>query len=705
MSLSTILNGAATALSVNQQALRTTATNIANVNTPGYVRQRVHLETAVAGNQTAGVQIAGIERAVDRFLEAASWSAKADFAQYDALSDYYGRFETLLGNPNDNTSIPGKLDILFSDLSSLSLDPTAAGARQNALASINSFGNSISYMAEQIQNLRSEVSGQISEAVGEINSAIRRIADLNPRIVAQNATSTDVGGLEELRSQAISDLSKLIDIQVNQEPDGSVRVTTSTGVSLVGVTSHELQYTLPGTITSGTKFDPITLHAVDKLTGIPSPTGSAFDNAIVSGELRGLLTMRDEVLPDFATELGELGGMAVDRFNAIHNTNTAAPPPNTLTGIQTGMLATDAHGFTGQAHFAVVDETGLEVNRVTIDFDGYAPGTPLSTVIADVNAGLGGDATMSLVNGVMTLTATNPANGVAIVQDPTLPSDRGGRGFSHFFGMNNLMTSNIPSHFDSGFVGTDAHGFTAGQTMNIELRGPGGQSSTSYTLTIAGADFDDLITDLNASPIGAFATFGLDANGTLTTTYAPGYEGYKLFTTADTTSRGGTSVSLSRLFGIGETYTANAAHDIAVTSNIASNNQSLALGQYDLTAAVGDPVVTTGDSRGGLDLAELENTALQFDQAGKLNGMRATLGQYSAAFLSNAALSASTADGRMKDTQTLSVEIDEKLSNATGVNLDEELSNLLVYQNAYNAAARIITTAQEMMDTLIRMMN
>jgi len=703
MSLASILNTATSALGVNQQALRTTSNNIANVNTPGYVRQRVDLQASVAGSQPNGVEISGIARVTDKFLEAASWSAKSDAAQYDALAKYYDRFDSILGDPNDNNSIPGKLDQLYSSLNSLALDPTAAGSRQSALASIDSFTRTVSNMASQIQDLRAEVSGQIGDIVTEINSALQRIAELNPKIVSEKATNGgDASSLEEQRAQAINDLSELVDIRVNTNPDGSVRVSTTSGTALVDITPYVLTYDPPGTVTSGTLFEPITLHTVDPSTGTVIGSGATLDSGVLSGELRGLLDMRDTVLPDLGTELGNLARAAMDQFNAVHNASTAYPPPHSLTGTQTGMLGTDATGFSGIAHFSVTDGSGNLVNSVAIDFSAYAT---LDDAIAAVNAGLGGAGTLTLDDGVMSFTASDPANGVVIVQDEANPSDRAGHGFSQFFGMNDLLVSDTPSNYATGITGSEDHGFAPGGTMNLKLRGPDGKILVDYDYTVTSGDFDSIVNDLNSSPLGPYMTFSLNADGGLDVTPTTGAEGYKLFVPSDTTDRGGTGVTISRFFGLGEAYSANSANGLSVSDAIAEDNRRLALAQYNQSAAPGEPVVAAGDGRGAQTLADLQNKSMDFDSSGTLNSMQVTLSQYASAFLSNTAQAGNTVHAHQQDTQALSLAVDEKLSNATGVNLDEELSNLLVYQNAYNAAARIVTTAKEMMDTLLGMMN
>src|SRR5690606_4425382 len=196
---------------------------------------------------------------------------------------------------------------------------------------------------------------------------------------------------------------------------------------------------------------------------------------------------------------------------AIHNANTAFPPASSLTGRNPGLLGTDLHGFAGRTEFMVVDNSGSVVEKVTIDFSTLPPGATVNDVVAMVNAGLT-NASMSFANGVMSFGA-NAGLGVAIVDDPAVSSDRGGRGFSHFFGMNDLLTARVPTIYDTGFQGSDAHGFTPGGTVGFSVVGPDNKVISTYTLTIAAGDVPRILEVLNSSPLRPFMTFSMDANG------------------------------------------------------------------------------------------------------------------------------------------------------------------------------------------------
>ena len=696
------MNTALTGLAANQQALRTTANNIANVNTPGYTRQVVQFDTRVSEGVVTGVEIGDIKRIVDIFLEDASRIAIADAEQFTIATEMHSRLQSLLGSPDQNTSLSGRLDELFTGLSNLVLDPASPARRQTALSSLEDFATEVVRLAEQLQLLRADASARITNDIANLNNLLKSVADLNPIIVREMALGGNTGGLEEQRDKALREIAEIIDIRVNRNSDGSIRINTSNGVTLLDNTLYELHYTAPGTVLAETNFGQITIHKIDPVTGAVDAFGQPLDPVIQSGSLRGLLDMRDETLPDIATALGELSARVIDQLNAVHNANTAVPAPNVLTGRNVGILTTDKHGFTGDATFVVLAADGSVVNSVAIDFDALGAAATVNDLITAVNAGLGADGTLALAGGVMTLTATNPANGIAIVQDATDPSSRAGRGFAYFFGLNDLMSAQVPTHFDTGFSTTDDHGFTPGGTINLELRGPSGVIEGSYTLTIAGATFDDLLNDLNQpANLGALATFSLDASGALVITPKTGFENIEIAVVSDSTSRGATGISLSNLFGMGASFRMNAAKGVKLTDPVAQNIDRLSLARVDLGVAPGTPAINVGDAKGAMAFEDLISTTIAFARAGQLSAVSTTLGRYSANFLSNTALLAERADNLNNSSGALRRELETRIANISGVNMDEELANMVIFQNAFNAAARLITTAQAMFDALL----
>jgi len=668
MSISSIINSSLSGLFTNQSALRTISNNIANINTPGYARQIIQQEAVVNGSAVAGVKISGIVRVVDKFLVRAVHDANGDFARFRVENDFQNRIQSLLGRPDLNNSLSGRIDRVFNAFSEMALNPSSSILKESSLAAINQFGEEIGSLSSQIQNMRLDASNQIAEKIDRINALTKRIEGLNPLIIKETLTGGEPGALIEKRAQAITELSELIDLNVAEIGNNSVQINTSSGIALVGVTRSYLQYSPPGAVTSSTPFSQIIVHPVDSVTGAIRPSNQSLDGKLKSGELKGLLNLRDKDLPEIALQLGSLAAGFADELNRVHNLNSSVPAVNNFTGINTGLQVTDNNNFTGEAVFAVTDSSGDLVAKVNIDFGVVGP--TIGDVITAVNAGLGGAGVMAMTNGVLSITATAATNGISVSQVAGNESSRAGRGFSQFFGLNNLVQAKSPAYFETGVVGTDVHGFTAGGGMKLELNDVNGVKLSEFTLTISGTSFNDIVTDLNAGSLGGFATFSLSSTGELVATPNAGVGEIKLHVKTDSTSRGTSNVPISAFFGIGDGFRVDAAVDFKVSQVIEDNPNRLSLAQFDQTAIVGDNALSIGDQTGAQALKGLENSAYQFSAAGGLSAATVTLAQYSANLLADLGLRAALAESNMEDNQALSEELNRKSSDSSGVNLD-----------------------------------
>jgi flagellar hook-associated protein 1 FlgK len=121
-----------------------------------------------------------------------------------------------------------------------------------------------------------------------------------------------------------------------------------------------------------------------------------------------------------------------------------------------------------------------------------------------------------------------------------------------------------------------------------------------------------------------------------------------------------------------------------------------------LTGAVaGDAVVTRSDNTGALNLQALGTKTIDIAAAGYLGSAKSTLSEYSAIVLGDMGSRTAQVEYRLADSLSLKEEVDLRKDSVQGVNMDEELSNMMIYQQSYNAAARLITAARELYDTLL----
>ena len=701
MSMTNIINAAVSGLAVAQAGMRNTSNNIANVNTPNYARKTVIQEPQVLNGTGVGVSVGEVRRVTDQFLVRQLQASTSEVGRLDTLTAFQAQIQNMFGKPEDNSSITGKLADVINGLTQLTTDATSSARRQGAISDLKILGDELNREAQELQDLRLEADQRIGDQLLVANTAIRKIHDLNVEISRARIDGGESGALEDKRATALAELAKVLDFNTYDAANSAITVTLSNGQPLVDNFAYRLDYSPAGQVGPGSGFNSINLSRVNLQTGLAVGGSVAVDEALRSGTLRGLLDMRDTIIPNLASQLGEFAGQVVDQLNAVHNENSPVPPPESMSGRNTGLLGTDQHGFTGQATFVALDSGEAVAAAVTIDFDGGGF-TTIDDVVTAINAGLAGSATASFANGVFSLSAGTAAG--VVVQQGTPPADRGGQGFSKFFGLNDLLTGSVPASYATGLEATDASGFSAAPAtaLTLAMRGPdaGERSVTIDFSTLSGPTIGDIVNDLNTGFAGV-ATFALDADGALNMTPAAGFSDWRLTTVSDTTDRGGTGIGFSTLFGLGETFTAGRAFGVAVRADIVSDPSLLALAKVDSTAT--GVALSTGDARGASELAAVGQGRFVFGAAGGIGAQTSTLSDYAEQIVGRAATTAAAARSAADDRAALHTEIGQRLSSIEGVNIDEELSNMISLQSAYNASARMISTAKEMFDTLLKL--
>jgi flagellar hook-associated protein 1 FlgK len=224
------------------------------------------------------------------------------------------------------------------------------------------------------------------------------------------------------------------------------------------------------------------------------------------------------------------------------------------------------------------------------------------------------------------------------------------------------------------------------------------------TIPVAGTSIADQLAALNdtTTGLGRYGSFALDAQGALGFTPAAGYGSYDISVTADSTQRGATGLSFSQMFGLGEGARMNRAEAFQVNAQVRADSSRFAFAKADLdTAAPGDFVLSVGDNRGGQELVFAQDAKRAFSAAGGLAAGEATLAEYAARLAGDVGSRAARAERSEAAAASVKSAADQKRADVEGVNLDEELARMTLYQQAYNASARLLQAAKEMTDTLL----
>ncbi|WP_426043321.1 flagellar hook-associated protein FlgK [Brevundimonas sp. TWP2-1] len=701
MSLNSIMNIATSGLKTAQTQLRVTADNIANVDTPGYIRKVADQSAAVTNGYGSGVDVTRVRLATDRFLQAASLSAGSDAARQTVRYELYDQIQNQFGDPSSDSNFFAQVDKLFASYATLAESPTSSAGRQDTIYKTQAIFNQASGIAAQIQSARQEADGRLLSAVEAVNPLLEQIAKLNKTIASGTVTNEDVTGAQNAQLGLINELSKYMDVKVEARSNGGVTLRTNAGTTLVGEGAATLSYQSAGTVDATTAFSDIMITE-------PSGTRWPLLDGVSSGQIRGLVEIRDVDAPAAATRLGELTAKLADELNRAHNANSSVPAPTTLTGRNTGQSLENAlTGFTGTTTITAVDAAGVVQASARIVFSGGtmtingAAADP-TTFLSVLNAQMGGAATASFSDGKLQLDGAG-GNGVAIADDATSPSAKGGRGFSHWFGLNDLVSTTTPSFYETGLTLASEHGFDPGESLTLRVSGQSGSRQRDITVSVpAGTGtMGEMLGALNdpITGVGRYGSFSLDAAGKLAfKAYDPAAT--TLSVVNDSTIQDPSGVSMSQLFGLGETG-ATRAGAYTVRSDIQRDPGKLALAQLNLSAAAGAPALSKSDGRGGLVLGDVGKKNVAFGAAGGNSGGTKTLSSYAADFAGEIGGKASAAKTRSETATALAREADSRRTSAEGVNMDEELVNMTTFQQAYNASARLIQASKDMYDVLI----
>ena len=301
MSLTDALSSALTGLNATQTSMSLVAGNVANANTPGYVRKTATLVSNSTGTSGAYVQVGSINRMLDQFVQTQVRTESAGAAYADMRSNMYSQLQSIYGTPNSASTIENAYNKFTSTLQALTTSPGDRPTQIAVVSAAQSLTQTLNQMTSGIQTLRSQAEQGLSDDVTQANNCLQQIATLNKQLAQSPRQDAATAGLLDQRDSSIDKLSKLMDIRVVKGDNNQVTVFTNSGVQLVGTEASTLSFDAHPTVTAQSQWSAtaskrslgtITLTA----PGGGTQTDLVATGAIRSGEIAGYLDMRDNVL-------------------------------------------------------------------------------------------------------------------------------------------------------------------------------------------------------------------------------------------------------------------------------------------------------------------------------------------------------------------------------------------------------------------------
>lgn len=667
-----LYNNSITGMNAAQYGLMTTQHNIANVNTAGFNRQRIQQATNISlmtgsGFLGQGTNVSTVERMYDQFLSGQVNRAQTSVSELESYYSEIAQIDNMLADTNSGLSLA--MEEFFSAAQQVAAYPASMSARQSMLSAAQAMIGRYQGLDSRLTELSDGVNGQITGQVDSINSYAQQIAELNDRIiVAQSAVQQPANDLLDQRDQLISELNKLVRVQVIEDSHGEYNVFIGTGQQLV-VGNRASVLTAIASADDPTKI----VVALKTLGGnsIEMP-----ESLITGGELGGLIRFRNEALTPAFNQLGQVATSMALTFNAQHelgqdllgqatgegnfqNDFFTYPQPvayansaNTGNGVIAATFVPPSVNVTtaGEHYY-----TNLTTSDYSLGFDGtdytltrlsdnfqWGP-TDLATLSAAVSASDG--FSLALTAGAMN------AGDLVMIQ-PTRAAARNIAVNVNIANDARLLAAAMPVRTEVGMANTGNGQIT--DTRTVDGYNP---AATVLPITLT---YDSTTGLLSGFPpvINVFVTAG-----GVTNVFAGGWIPYNPATGAQI-QLNGMAFTLNGTLGNGDTFVLERN-----ASGNADGRNILALGKLQTQKTIAGATASYQETYAQLVSAN-GNRTRQAEVTGK--AQQALLEQATA---SRDALS--------------------------GVNMDEEAANLIRYQQAYQASAKMLQVGAKLFDELL----
>ncbi len=305
--MASLINIGMSGLNASQGALATVGNNIANANTSGYSRQQI-VQSSAGSQQVGGVFIgtgttlADVRRVYNSYLDAQLQTTTSLNGDAQAYLDQIGSVDKLLSDKS--TGISAVLSSFFSSLQTAAGAPGDMSARQLLLTNAQALSNRFNSISSQLNQQNEGINTQLDTLTSMVNQHTATIASLNKQIAQATTAGNTPNNLLDARNEAVRTLNELVGVTV-QEHDNVYDVTLGTGQALVqGNTSNTLS-AVPGKVDKS-QFS-IQINYAQSSSDVTS--------VITGGKIGGLLRYRDDVLAPAINDLGRTAIVVADAIN------------------------------------------------------------------------------------------------------------------------------------------------------------------------------------------------------------------------------------------------------------------------------------------------------------------------------------------------------------------------------------------------------
>ena len=635
-------------LNAAQAALVTTGHNTANVNTAGYSRQSAQIASSggvfspSVGFFGSGAKVTDVSRSYDQYLTSQLNQAQSANQSLTTYSTQISQIDNLLAN--QTAGLSPQLQTLFTNVQAVANNPADPSARQQLISSSQALANQFRSMDQYLTGLNANVNDQVAGSVDQINTYAEQIASLNQQVAMfGNATGGQApNDLLDQRDQLVNDLGKLVGTKLVVQDGGQYNVFIGNGQTLVlGDKATKLAAISSASDASRTTL--ATLNAAGQAVQVQ-------ESMISGGSLGGLLQFRSETLATTQNSLGRIAIALADSFNAQQNLGVdlnGAAGGNFFSQSSPGVISNSRNTGAGvSASFA--DSSQLSLSDYRLDVTGASAFTVTRLSDNQVVTPVSGN----IYDGVkLTFGSVAPTAGDSFLIQPTRTGARD-------------LTVVLTDPAKVAAAAPIVTGNTAGNRGSGAISA--GTVSAAYLATPVAANlalgYNSATNQFSGFPAGVSVTVTL-ADGT-PDPGSPYTGGAVSYSPGASMSFSGITVAISGTPSNGDNFTIKKN-----AGGVSDGSNALLLGALQNKKTMGNGAASFNEAYGQL-VSSVGNKARQLQ-------------------ISNTAQTSLTAQIRSAQ------------QSVSGVNQDEETANLLMFQQMYQANAKVIQTASTMFDAVL----
>lgn len=332
MGLTVAIGNALSGLKASQSALEVISRNISNAGTPGYHKQTLNAVEVGRGDNSY-VRAGTVDRAFDSILQNYYTKQVPETAYSSTRATFMDRLQTALGKPGSSGSLDTSLGSLQKALDALGTSPDNYATRADVVTKATDMANTLNRLSLEVQTMRRETETRMSSSVDKINSMLGSLRDVNLVLADYGVDNNTRNSLLDQRDRIVSGISEMMDVRADYNPDGTVRLATKSGTSLLDVKPSVIRFEQTGSLTPTSEFKVDDAQSgVGKLI-IETPNGTSVDlvkeGSIRTGALGALIEMRDVTLQDAQKQLDDVAAALSQVFSTVQEPGTAvAGPPS-----------------------------------------------------------------------------------------------------------------------------------------------------------------------------------------------------------------------------------------------------------------------------------------------------------------------------------------------------------------------------------------